>query len=545
MIKNKIGGHEWSKAFISASNNLQNHKNEINALNVFPVPDGDTGTNMVATVVDSTLLLEDEKESSIGLISEIISKNMLLSARGNSGVILSQIFKGFSLAFQGKKTINIAEAIDGFEQAYKSAYSAVLRPVEGTILTVVRETYEHLFKNKSNIDDFISFFKKAVEGAEKSLAKTPEKLPILKEVGVVDSGGRGFVEILKGFLAFFQDEPIALKQLDSSDSAFFLSKEVYDGEFGYCSEFILELNDEKIKKFNRDKFATKLEKIASSVVIIHDKNILKVHAHVEEPGVFLNMAQKFGEFTKIKIENMTEQANESKKLTNQEVTSLISKVNQVSGIVSCNLGQGFIDEMKELGCNFVIESGQSQNPSAKEIMEAIESVGAPNVFVLPNNSNIFLAAQQAAQTVKDKNVYVMQTKSQVEGIVAMEYFNHEASYEDNKELMEEALENVQTGEVTKASRSTKINDVKINKDEYLAIANGKIVGSEKTNVEAFKKVLKHLVNENSDLITIYYGDWVSKTEIEELTNFIEIKYEVEIKIKNGKQLVYDFLIGVE
>ncbi|TNK83478.1 dihydroxyacetone kinase [Mycoplasmopsis pullorum] len=544
-MNNKLNGYEFAKSILSGSNSLSNNKSRIDALNVFPVPDGDTGTNMSSTI-GSALSSYKFNEENIEKASNEIAKLMLFGARGNSGVILSQIFRGFANGLIGVESAGTKELLIAFKSAAKKAYSAVLKPIEGTILTVIRETYESLEREFANKEvSTLDFFIKVVEFARISCDNTPNKLKTLREVGVTDSGGEGLYTIFLGMLSYFRGQPIEITNEDLDINKFIQDTEVFDGEFGYCTEFIVDLNDHE--NFDKNKFTTEVEKIASSLVVVNDENILKVHGHTLRPGDFLNFAQNYGEFLKIKSENMTEQANNSK--ANAEVLkkandNIADKVN-LCGVVSCNLGNGFIEKMQELGCDYVVEGGQTQNPSAQDIIEAINQVNAQTVFVLPNNSNVFLVSQQAAQVVRDRDVIIIPSKTQIQGVSALINFNKENSAEDNTEMMNEAIEDVLSGEVTQAVRTTKINGVNIQEGDYIAIFEGKIIAAKNDYMSAAQELLKKMIVEKNELISIYYGDLVSETDANELADWIQSQCDAEIEIINGEQPNYHFLIGAE
>lgn len=540
----KINSVLLKQALISAAYNMENNKERINALNVFPVPDGDTGTNMAATIMAGIKNLDDIPDGEIGLLMSKMAHNMLLGARGNSGVILSQIFKGFSDALQHKNNeVNGFDLVSAFRAATSKAYDSVLKPVEGTILTVIREVTEDLEKKVSPITEIEEILTLAFEFARKSCDNTPNLLHILKEVGVTDSGGEGLICIIDGLLRSIKGEPVSLSLEQVSFDGFVQSQEVFDGEFGYCTEFAVELK--RYKNFSRENFVKRLEKEtkANSIVVVRDEKILKVHAHVLKPGDLLNLGQKYGEFLKIKSENMTEQANESKETAATALEIRNKKI--LSGIISCNTGQGIINIMKENGAHFIIEGGQTNNPSIQDIIDAIQTVNSNVIFILPNNSNIMLAAQQAVQTISDKKVIVIPTKTQMQGVAAIMHFNEDTDWEDNKELMDDVIKTVDTVEITRASRTTSINGIKVEKGEYISIVNGKVIDSESTNVEAAITGIKAAITEETEIITIYYGAEASKNEANEIATFININYDSEVEIKSGNQDIYDFLISIE
>ncbi|BBG40767.1 hypothetical protein MCAL106L_0220 [Mycoplasmopsis californica] len=539
MIK-KLDGKLFYDLCLSGANNLINNKNRIDALNVFPVPDGDTGTNMSSTV-KSAIESISRNNDNLGQVAKDFARGMLFGARGNSGVILSQIFKGFALAFEDKESTDVEGLLTGFKKATEKAYSSVLKPIEGTILTVIRQTTEELSKIVDNTTTFEVFFELVEKFARKACDNTPNLLKLLREVGVTDSGGEGFYAIMAGMNSFIKGIPVPIKEESNSIETFIQDGEVYDGEFGYCTEFIVELKD--ANTFKKPLFEKAVNRFATSLVVVQDGEILKVHGHVLRPGDLLNFGQKFGEFIKIKSENMSLQAQESR--NKNVVLNEPTEDAKECAIVSCNLGNGIISRMKDLGCDAIIESGQTQNPSAQDIVDAIRSVNSHNVFVLPNNSNIFLAAEQAAQIIDDKNVYIIQTRSQLQGIAAMMHFNSESSANENKKLLTEAIDTVITGEITTAIRSTKMNNVKIKEGDYIGIVDHKIILSQPNYIDAAKELVKRTIKNEHELITIFYGNDISEADALELESFITSEYDVDVEVINGAQPNYHFILGFE
>ncbi|MGY5139332.1 DAK2 domain-containing protein [Mycoplasmopsis gallinarum] len=545
-MNNLMDGKLFASLLLSGANNLINNKNKIDALNVFPVPDGDTGTNMSNTIQAAIKTLESNPTKNLGDLSAQVAKDMLFGARGNSGVILSQIFKGFSLGFANVESVDVFGLLKGFQEATKKAYGSVLKPIEGTLLTVIRETTENLEKAINNQTTFEEFFNLAVDFARKSCNETPNKLKILREVNVTDSGGEGLFTIIYGMQQAILGNPIAISNEVVEVDKFLSDTEVYEGEFGYCTEFIVELDD--FAKFDKVAFEKALSKKANSLVVVQDNEILKVHGHVERPGDLLNFGQKYGELLKIKSENMTRQANESKnKNVNQNKLNNDATLVNECGIVSCNLGSGLIQKMKDLGADFVIESGQTQNPSAQEIYDAINAVNAKNVFILPNNSNIFMAAQQAAQAINDKNVFIIPTKSQLQGLIATQYFDHSVNAKTNEEILLDLIQLVSTGEITQAVRDTKIDGIKIKKDNFIAILDGKIKNANKSVIDCAKELIDLVYKNNPELqqITIYTGVDANSNETDEIEAYIRSQYEIEVEIYAGQQPNYPYLIGFE
>ncbi|QBF34927.1 DAK2 domain-containing protein [Mycoplasmopsis phocirhinis] len=541
-MTNKLDGKMFYDLCLSGSNNLINAKNKIDALNVFPVPDGDTGTNMSSTV-KSAIDTIDRNNDNLGEIAQKFSKSMLFGARGNSGVILSQIFKGFSIAFENTKSVDVIGLLNGFKKATEKAYASVLKPIEGTILTVIRETTEELSKIIDKNTTFQVFFELAEKFARKSCDNTPNLLKVLREVGVTDSGGEGFYTFLVGMNSFIKGKPISITKDANDINTFIQDNEVYSGEFGYCTEFIIELNN--YQNFNKKHFEKEIGKQATSLVVVQDNEILKVHGHTLKPGNLLNFGQRYGEFVKIKSENMSLQAEQTRNKNVDLANSQSFEDEKECGIVSCNLGPGIIARMRELGCDAIIESGQTQNPSAQDIINAINSVNSKNVFVLPNNSNIFLASEQAGKIINDKNVYIIRTKSQLQGIAAMLNFDHDLDAKSNLELLNEAIKTVTTGEITQSVRDTKFDNIEIKKGSYIGIVGGKIITNQSNYIKAAKDLIDKTITNDHEFISVYYGNNISEAEASEIQSFIESKYDVEIEIYNGSQPNYHFIIGFE
>lgn len=544
-----LDAQTFARAMISGSNALQNTKNKIDALNVFPVPDGDTGTNMASTIaaIVPKMKLVDQM-TSISEVTKQISLAMVYEARGNSGVILSQIFKGFSLGSEGKEFLSLADFLAALQAAVDRAYKSVFKPVEGTILTVIRETVEAITKEyKTKLEDHSiniqEVFGTILRFCRKACDETPNKLKILREVGVTDSGGEGLYQIFYGFNEALNDRFVEISSEAEDIELFISDSEVYEGEFGYCTEVLVDLNNPE--QFDKTSLTPALEVLASSLVIVNDENILKVHGHTKTPGNFLNLLQTYGEFIKIKSENMSIQANNSKANSQKLKSAQNQEDRQKCGLVSCNIGQGLIDKMHELGANFVIEAGETKNPSAQEIINAIDSVNANTVFVLPNSSNAILVAQQAAQVVDDKNVVVIPTKSQIQGLNAVMNFSPELDFEDNQEMMHDAINEVAWGEITIAVRNTTINGINIEIGNYLSILNGKIIAASKTEKQALRNLTTKMIKGSSEIISIFYGEDGSEQNAQELANYLESRYDIEVQIDNGNQPNYHYLIGVE
>jgi len=543
-----INGQLFKSMVICGANTLHNYYPEIDALNVFPVPDGDTGTNMSLTFTSGAKDVAAMDTDSISEIAKKLSKGLLMGARGNSGVILSQIFRGISMGLEGKTEVNAVELAAALKKGSEVAYRAVMRPVEGTILTVIREAAEDtsLYVTEDmDVEDLFSYF---VKRAEISLDHTPELLPVLKEVGVVDSGGAGLVLILSGFLAGMNGEVIELVETETKDEASkqnLADMDVEEQGFGYCTEFIFRLDPRKRKAFTEERLKTELANIpGESIVVVQDDDIVKVHVHTLKPGNALNLAQRFGEFIKLKIENMQEQHNHIIEKEAEKVKK--DKPHKDVAVISVAAGDGVKDMFLELRCDAVVSGGQTMNPSTEDIVAAIRDVNANNVIILPNNSNIVMTAQQAAVVLEDEiNVIVIPSKTIPQGLSACIMFNPDADLESNVDDMNEAVKNVKTGQVTFAIKDTNIDGVDIHANDYMALVEKKIVACIPDKMEACKEALAQLIGEDDEIVTLIAGEDVSSEELDEMTAFIEENYEVEVEPHEGKQPVYSFIIGVE
>ena len=548
-----LTGKLFKEMVLCGANTLHNNHPEIDALNVFPVPDGDTGTNMSLTFLAGAKEIENLDSNNIGEISKKLSKGLLMGARGNSGVILSQIFRGVAMALQGHEEADAVLWAQALENGAKVAYKAVMRPVEGTILTVIREAGDAVVKYAKEgmeIEDVFSYF---VKEAEISLEKTPELLPVLKEVGVVDSGGAGLLLVFTGFMAALAGERVDYVEIKSPSSAMDAVAEVEGGEegYGYCTEFILRLEPSLVNKFKEDQLKKELARIpGESIVVVQDEDIVKVHVHTLKPGNALNIAQRFGEFVKLKIENMQEQAdtiqNNTKSIVGVDDNMKSAQEAKETAIISVCAGDGVKEAFLELHCDYVVSGGQTMNPSAEDMVQAIKNLNAKNVIILPNNSNIVMTAQQTATILEDEvNVIVIPTKTIPQGLSACIMFNPDAALDDNVAEMNEAIKNVKTGQVTFAIKDTVIDGVEIKANDYMALVEKDIVACKDNKLKALKVVLESLIDDDSELVTLIYGEDVNDEDIEEIESFIEDNFEVELEVINGKQPVYSFIIGVE
>ena len=539
---------------ISGANNLYNHYPEIDALNVFPVPDGDTGMNMNLTMASGAKEIQNRSDNEVHPIAVAFSKGLLMGARGNSGVITSQIFRGFAQALEGSKTIDAKLLAEAFSNGSAVAYKAVMRPVEGTILTVIRESSSSLKLYVEKESDIVKVFKYLLSEAQKSLNHTPELLPVLKEVGVVDSGGAGLIKILEGMQSALNGKFIEKKAISRDQATDNSAQQAMESdEFGYCTEFILRLDPENKKPFIESRFKSVLSNHGNSLVVVRDDDIVKVHVHTLTPGAVLTYGQSFGEFIKLKIENMTEQhtslqeKKEGEQTPEEPVAELKKEPTKEVSMVAVAAGKGVEEAFTELGVESIITGGQTMNPSINDIAKAITATNAKTVYVFPNNSNIVMAALQAKDVLHDEvNVIVVQSKTIPQGIAAVSQFSPDLSVDENLANMKEVIAHISTGEVTYAVKDTKMNGVDIKKDDFMAIANKKVVCCESKPEKALNKMLKKMIREDSFLATIFVGEGVSDKILNNLKKDLPEQYpNVEFDIRRGDQPVYNYIVGIE
>ena len=496
MSLKQINGIVFKQMVINGANNLANRSKYVDQLNVFPVPDGDTGTNMSMTMTAGAKELVSLEEASIGKVAKVLSRGLLMGARGNSGVILSQLFRGFATGLEGKDEADIEDIAKALESGVKTAYKAVMKPIEGTILTVARESAEAAGAKYETVETIVDLYDLVVNEMQISLNRTPELLPVLKEVGVVDSGGQGLLYIFEGFLKALKGETIVLEaQTEATGESAQTALSSDEVEFGYCTEFIIRLDEERTP-FKEDVFRGRLEKLGNSIVVVQDEDIVKVHVHTLTPGDALNLAQKHGEFVKLKIENMTEQHNEI--IGQNAPQSEPAKREQAEyGIISVVAGEGIKHLFEEQGCHYVIEGGQTMNPSTEDFLKAIDELNAKNIIILPNNSNIIMAANQAAQVTEDVNVVVVPSKTIPQGYTALMMFNEHASVEDNTEEMNQAITEVKSGQVTYAVRDTQMNGVDIKENDFIGILDKDIIVSVPERFESACALVDKMIDEDS------------------------------------------------
>ena len=538
--KKVINALQFKNMIISGANNLENNKSLVNQLNVFPVPDGDTGTNMSLTMSSAVKEINKCNIMEVSSIADSAANGSLMGARGNSGVILSQIFRGFAKSLKNLENIDSVSLANALLEGSNTAYKAVMKPTEGTILTVIRESAEYGIKTVKNTTDVVDFLGKVIDKADETLNKTPEMLSILKQAGVVDAGGMGLLFILKGMYQYLVTEEV-VQLLDGYEEKVDISKPVYDDVdeivFGYCTEFLI-----KGKDIDSDTFRMKIAEIGDSIVVVGDENIVKVHVHTNNPGIVIEEALKLGVLSKIKIDNMREQHQEI--LINEEEKKSIQEFKRY-GIVAVAMGSGISRIFKDIGTDEIIEGGQTMNPSTEDILNSIDKIKAENIIILPNNSNIIMAANQA-KSLSQKNIIVIPTKSIPQGISALMALDQEKSPDDNIKKMTKAIEEVKTGLITYAIRDSNFDGVDIEEGNYLGITDGHISAVGEEIDEVIKKVLDDMVDEDSSLITVYYGSEVKEEEALRLEdNIKDIYTECDIETHFGGQPLYYYILSVE
>lgn len=548
-----LTGKMFRDGVISASNNISNSRKAVDALNIFPVPDGDTGTNMSMTIgaaAKEMAVLPDDCS-----LSEAASKcasALLRGARGNSGVILSLIFRGFAKGFKELDTAQGKDVARAFELGVKAAYKAVMKPTEGTILTVVRKASEAASELAKTVDDPMEVAFAALMAAKEALAETPEQLPVLKQAGVVDAGGQGLVLIFEGFHSVFANgalvQPVeAPQELPKDESKSTVANASDDIEFGYCSEFLIE-KAKDAKEKDPLKLRAFLESIGDCVVVVDDTDIIKVHVHSNEPGNVIQAALKYGQLINIKIDNMRYQHRNAQEGAGESAKAPepASPVNSYGFVAVC-AGQGLTELFKDIGADVVVSGGQTMNPSTDDILNAVMATPAKTVFVLPNNKNIIMAAEQAARLTQGRTVKVLQTKTIPQGISAMLMFDEEASADENELAMTQAAESVSTALVTFAARDSEVEGVPVKQGEIMGLCNGKIryVGSGKADI-AFKSASRLIKRSDCSIVTIIFGEDSTEEEAEELKRRLEEKFgDIEFSVVNGGQPIYYFIISVE
>ena len=553
----KINGQLFKALVIKGTENLKANYEYIDSLNVFPVPDGDTGTNMRMTIENGVneIALSDEK--SIYEMSKKLSRGMLMGARGNSGVILSQLFRGMSKGLEGLSQATSITLAKAFDSGVKQAYKAVMTPVEGTILTVAREASEKMNLIANSKMSINEFFDEYIAEAKASLDRTPDLLPVLKEAGVVDSGGAGYICIIEGMIKLLNGEEIK-KDYNASTGAIYSDLQTKKEEVkGYCTDFILDLTKvDDVSKFDENTIKKEIEELGTSIVSVKNENVVKVHIHTAKPGDILNIAQKYGEFLKVKVENLSIQHSESNLEHVEEGVCSCGEIHYKKpvkpekrskyAVVSVASGEGLINTFKEMGVDYVVSGGQSMNPSTEDFIKGFDTLNADNIIVFPNNKNIILAANQAAKIYTESKVWVVESKTISQGFSALTMLDLNGEPEDIINEMKDIISNVMSGSITYSIRDTSVDGINIHKDDFIAILDGKLVASNKRRTDAFKNLLKAKDLNEKDIITIIYGAGVPQKEVDEMQRFIKKNYSnLEVEVIKGDQEVYSYILAIE
>ena len=549
-----------AKMFLAGAQNIEAKKDYINELNVFPVPDGDTGTNMSMTIMSAAKEVTALDHPDMKTLAKAISSGSLRGARGNSGVILSQLLRGFTKVVKEQKEIDVTVLAAACIRAKETAYKAVMKPKEGTILTVASGIATKAAEMAEETDDLEVFIPAVIEYAEEVLNKTPEMLPVLKEAGVVDSGGQGLLEVIKGGYDAFLGKEIDYSSIKPSTSVTVNkvnAEDTADIKFGYCTEFII-LTEKEFTEEDEHEFKKFLSSIGDSIVCVADDDVVKIHVHTNDPGLAIQKALTYGQLSKMKIDNMREEHQEklirdAEKLAEEQAKEeaayeekKTAEPRKAMGFITVSIGAGMNEIFKELGADYIIEGGQTMNPSTEDMLNAIDQVNADTVFILPNNKNIILAANQAKSLVEDKEIIVIPTKTVPQGITAIINFMPDADVKTNEEAMLEEIKNVKTGQMTYAVRDTHIDDKEIHEGDIMGIGDSGILAVGKDLEETTKELIANLVDEDSELISIYYGEEVSEEEAEKFAGEIEELYpDVDVDIQFGGQPIYYYVLAVE
>lgn len=541
----------------AAATRLGKQAEYVNSLNVFPVPDGDTGTNMGMTMDNGAKAVSDQTASTVGEVGQILSKGLLMGARGNSGVITSQLFRGFGQSIKGKIELDGKDLASAFQSGVEVAYKAVMKPVEGTILTVSRGAATAAIKKAESTDDAVEVMRAALEGAKAALAKTPEMLPVLKEVGVVDSGGQGLVFIYEGFLSALTGEYIASEDFQATPATMteMINAEHHksvaghvateDIKFGYCTEIMVALKQGPtyVKDFDYEEFRNYLSNLGDSLLVVNDDEIVKVHVHTEDPGLVMQEGLKYGALVKVKVDNMRNQHDAQ--VQKEETVQTEQSAPKDFALITVVAGAGLADIFKSQGVDYVISGGQTMNPSTEDIVKAIEQVNAKNVIILPNNKNIFMAAQSAAEVV-DVNAAVVETRTVPQGFTSLLAFDPSQSIEANVEAMTASLSDVTSGSVTLAVRDTTIDGLEIHENDILGMVDGKILVSTPDMDQALLDTFDKMIDEDSEIVMIYVGEEGNKEQAQTIADKLEAAHEdIEVEIFQGDQPVYPYIFSVE
>ena len=541
------------KMFLAGAANLEAKKEFINELNVFPVPDGDTGTNMTLTILSAAKEVKALENPDMVAIAKAISSGSLRGARGNSGVILSQLLRGFTKEIREHKEIDTITLAKACERATATAYKAVMKPKEGTILTVAKGASQKAAELAETTEDLDTFISEVINYAQEVLEKTPEMLPVLKEAGVVDSGGQGLLEVMRGAYDAFQGKEIDYSALEASAGTKMVKpSEQAETEikFGYCTEFIIMLEKEFTAK-DETEFKAYLESIGDSIVCVADDDIVKIHVHTNDPGLAIQRALTYGQLSRMKIDNMREEHQErlikdAEKLAAQQAEAKKAEPRKEVGFIAVSIGEGMNEIFRELGADYIIEGGQTMNPSTEDMLNAIDQVNAEHIFILPNNKNIILAANQAQTLTEDKDIIVVPSKTVPQGITAIINYMPDADAQTNLEAMIEGIGNVKTGQVTYAVRDTHIDDKEIHEGDIMGIGDSGILAVGQSVEETTKEMLAQLVDEDTELISLYYGQDVQEESAENFAQEIEDLYpDVDVDVHSGGQPIYYYVLSVE
>lgn len=559
MPANVLDAKLLSKMFLSGAKNLENKKEYINELNVFPVPDGDTGTNMTMTIMSAANDVSSLEEPNMEMLCKSISSGSLRGARGNSGVILSQLLRGFTKVVKEYDEIDVAIISAGFDKAVETAYKAVMKPKEGTILTVakgVADKASELFENGE--EDLNSFFEQVIAYGNEVLQKTPDMLPVLKEAGVVDSGGQGLMEVLQGAYDAYLGKEIVFTIDDATKTAASSTRKLNtepqveaDIKFGYCTEFIILLDGKIFNVKMEDDFKAYLESLGDSIVVVADDDVVKVHVHTNDPGLAIQRALKYGQLSNLKIDNMRLEHHEkvikmNEKAEAEAATKATEAPKKPVGFVSVAAGDGLADIFRNLGVDYLIEGGQTMNPSTEDMLNAIDAINAETIYILPNNKNIIMAANQAAELTEDKHVVVVPTKTVPQGISALIGFIPDASEEDNIASMTDAIANVSTGQVTYAVRDTVIEGKEIHEGDYMGIGDKGILANGTDITKVIMDTIGEMTSDDTEIISIYYGSDVDEADAEKISATVSKEYpKCDVDLQPGGQPVYYYIISAE
>ncbi len=559
---NKIDGILYKAMIVNGAENLKQNYQVIDALNVFPVPDGDTGTNMKMTIEGGVSEIFSTNDASIHEVAKKLSRGMLMGARGNSGVILSQLFRGISKGLEGHRQVDSIKLAKAFDSGVKQAYKAVMKPVEGTILTVAREAAEKMLAIANSRMSINEFFEEYIIEAKASLERTPDLLPALKEAGVVDSGAAGLIVIIEGMARAVEGDFVSEKPVEAAMHTIgtkFISH-VENVEFGYCTEFIIQAKKDLPEEVNEDYISSKLSALGDSIVVVMDEDLIKVHVHTLTPGDALNLGQQFGEFIHLKIENMTIQHNESSEMQNlkhgeeghfdnsetQAPVIVKPEVRKKYAVVVVASGEGLVKAFEELGADFVVNGGQSMNPSTEDFIKGFDYLNADNIIVFPNNSNIVMAAKQSAKIYTESKVHIIETKTIAQGFAALTMLDLSGDIKEVIDGVKPVIENVTTGLVTFSIRNTDIDGIHIDKDDFIGICNNKIVASHRRRYDTVKALLKAGITKDKEIVTIIYGADATKREVNDIVRHIERNYSnLEIDVIEGNQEVYSYILAIE